>query len=351
MKNKKNTLSPKKVTKPKKAPKLKNLTKAKAKSTSELNKEPIYDGVKITHPNRIIQVTKTLSKLEIVEYYNFIAPLMLPHIINRPSVLVRCTEDGKKIKNSNVGCFYQKHYTPGFPKSIYPFPIRETGSHSHKETGSNKKSKNELNEDSPYLYIKNKKGLISLIQFSTLEIHSWGAPCKNIEKPDRIIFDLDPSPQTPWKTVISTAYFIRDRLEKLQLRSFVKTTGGKGLHIVIPLKSQKSWSEIKGFAKQFAQSMVEENPTLFTTNPLKAKRKNKIFIDYLRNSRGALFVAAYSTRAKTGAPISTPLEWDELKNLKSADQYTVANIRKRILQLKTDPWKGFFECRQSLTIL
>jgi len=299
------------------------------KSKLKNEQDAVIAGVKITHPMRIFATTKNISKIAIAEYYNTISDLILPHLINRPVVLFRCT-DGQK-----NDCFYQKHYNPSFPKSIHRIDIQEE----------------ESNKKSPYMTIKNKTGLLNLIQFSTLEIHTWGSTQKDIDKPDRVIFDLDPGPGVPWKKVIATALLIRQRLLDLKLASFVKTTGGKGLHIVIPIRRTRNWEQVKSFSKSFAQQLVEEHPNLYTTNPLKAKRQAKIFIDYLRNGRGALAVAPYSTRAKPGAPISMPLFWEELESLKSPAQYTVSNINHRLSKLSNDPWKGFFRCRQTLPIL
>jgi len=283
----------------------------------------IIEGVHITHPDRIIKSTGILKK-QLVAYYHSVSDLILPYLINRPLVLYRCPEESD--------CFFQKHHTKAFDKSVYSIDIREEG----KE------------KKAPYLMIKNKRGLIALIQFGTVEFHAWGSNVKSIEKPDQITFDLDPDISVPWKQVVDTAFLLKDIFEQLNLKSFVKTSGGKGLHVVIPVKPTQRFDEVKSFAHAIALFLQNAYPNQYTDNPLKAKRKGKIFIDYLRNGRGATTVAAYSARAKKDAPISTPLSWDELPRIKSASQFTIANIKKRLGRLATDPWEDFFHCSQRI---
>jgi bifunctional non-homologous end joining protein LigD len=191
-------------------------------------------------------------------------------------------------------------------------------------------------------------GLVSLVQMGVLEIHPWGSRAERLEKPDQIVFDLDPGPGIVWKQVIEAARAIRKRISSVKLESFVRTSGGKGLHVVIPLKPGSTWEKVKQFAKTMALDMQQEDPTLYIATASKAKRNKKIFIDYLRNSRGATSVACYSTRARAGAPIAMPLRWEELGKLKSPDQYTVENSMRRLSTLKTDPWDGFFQLKQTL---
>jgi bifunctional non-homologous end joining protein LigD len=181
-----------------------------------------------------------------------------------------------------------------------------------------------------------------------LEIHPWGSRVENLEKPDRVIFDLDPGDGVAWRDVIAGALEIHKTLQGMGLKSFVKTSGGKGLHVVLPIAPKSGWDEVKSFAKSIADGMATGDPDRYVAKMTKSIRRNRIFIDYLRNSRGATSVAAYSTRAKPDAPVSTPLAWDELSETIGPRHFTIANLRQRLDYLKSDPWDGFFELRQSL---
>ena len=199
-----------------------------------------------------------------------------------------------------------------------------------------------------YIAISSVRGLISLVQMGTLEFHPWGSRTDRLEQPDRLIFDLDPGPAVRWESVCQAALAMRARLEDLGLGAFAKTTGGKGLHVVVPLVRKQSWGPVKEFCREFAQTFVREAPERYTSNMSKAKRRGKIFIDYLRNSRGATAVAAYSTRAWSGAPVSTPIDWNELPTAHS-DQFTLRNLKRRLAGLRHDPWKEYNDARRSIT--
>jgi bifunctional non-homologous end joining protein LigD len=191
--------------------------------------------------------------------------------------------------------------------------------------------------------------LISLVQMDVLELHTWGARKDHLDKPDRMIFDLDPAPGVLWMQVIEAAQLIRALLDEAGLTSFVKTTGGKGLHVVIPLKPEKPWDDIKALSRAIAEHMEQTLPDRFTSKMAKAKRTGKIFIDYLRNAPEATAVAAYSTRARPGAPVSTPVAWDELTEQLHSDTFTAVNIPARLDQLKQDPWQQYFLLNQRVT--
>jgi bifunctional non-homologous end joining protein LigD len=191
--------------------------------------------------------------------------------------------------------------------------------------------------------------LISLVQMGVLELHTWGARKGHLDKPDRMIFDLDPAPGVLWMQVIEAAQLIRALLDEAGLTSFVKTTGGKGLHVVIPLKPEKSWDDIKALSRAIAEHMEQTLPDRFTSKMAKSKRTGKIFIDYLRNAPEATAVAAYSTRARPGAPVSTPVAWDELTEQLHSDTFTAVNIPARLDQLKQDPWQQYFLLNQRVT--
>lgn len=282
-------------------------------------------GIRLTHPDRVLYPDQGLTKAELAEFYADIADWILPHVVNRPLTIVRCPG------GSQGQCFYQKNVGEGLPEAIHGVFIEG------KEA------------DRTYIAIKDLKGLISLVQIGVLEIHPWGSRTDNLEKPDRMVFDLDPGEGVSYADVVGAAFKIRDILDGLGLRSFVKTSGGKGLHVVVPLQRRSGWDEMKSFSKAIADKMVELEPAKYIATMSKAKRKGKIFIDYLRNNRDATAVAAYSTRARKGAPVSTPITWDELSPELTPNKYNVFNLRQRLSCLKEDPWKDFFTTRQSIT--
>jgi bifunctional non-homologous end joining protein LigD len=274
-----------------------------------------------TNLDKILYPEQSITKLDLAEYYNEVYKWILPYIVKRPLTIVRCPQGREK-------CFYQKHINEITAENIYSINI------------------NGKSTDQPYLYIKDEAGLMALVQFDVLEIHPWGCHIDRIEKPDLITFDLDPSPEVEWKQVIETAYFVKENLDKINLTSFVKTTGGKGLHVVLPIKRQYGWNEVEIFAHTFVDYLVSLKPNLYVANISKAKRKGKIFLDYLRNQAGATTVAPYSTRAKENAPISTPLDWNELSVKIKSDTFTIKNLPKRLKYLKKDPWEEIFNIQQ-----
>ncbi len=281
----------------------------------------------LSHPDKVLYPKTNRTKLDIATYYDNIAEWILPYIINRPLTVLRCP------KGVGDKCFYQRHSNPSNKAAD-----KKGGAHVIEQTGIEK-----------YLYIKNKKGLLNLVQMDVLEMHPWGARVDKIERPDWVIFDLDPGEEVAWKNVIKAAFRVKEELEKLDLTSFVKTTGGKGLHIVIPLQRRYSWEDVFHFSKVFAQFFVAKYPTEYIDVMTKSKRKNKIFIDYLRNHRGATAIAPYSTRANAmEATIATPLSWAELTPKIKSDYYTLENLPKRLNSLKKDPWEDFFEIKQKL---
>ncbi len=281
-------------------------------------------GVRLTHPDKVLYPDGGITKLDIANYYRTVADWILPHIVDRPLVLVRCPEGQQK------ECFYQKHPGLGTPATLRQFPIRE-------------KTKTE-----PYVIVDDVSGLISLAQVGALEVHAWGSHAAHLEKPDRLIFDLDPDPGVVWPTVVQGARQVRQFLLDLGLKSFVKTTGGKGLHLVVPIDRRQNWDEVKDFCKSVADLIVAADPAHYTANMSKAARTGRIYIDYLRNGRGATAVVPYSTRARPNAPVSTPLTWEELSARIRSDQFTVRNLPKRLASLKQDPWKGIDDVKQSL---
>jgi bifunctional non-homologous end joining protein LigD len=199
-----------------------------------------------------------------------------------------------------------------------------------------------------YLVVDDLPALVGLVQLGILEIHTWNSRTEALEQPDRLVFDLDPAEDVPWAAVIVAARVVRDRLQALGLESFVKTTGGKGLHVVAPLVPGPDWAACARFARVFAERLEREAPDAFVATMSKARRRGRIFVDHLRNVRGSTSVAAYSTRAREHAPVSTPLTWDELDPHIGSEHYTVANIARRVRSLRTDPWARYWRLRQHL---
>jgi bifunctional non-homologous end joining protein LigD len=290
----------------------------------DASKQQIY-GVRLTHGDKVLYPEQDITKLELAEYYQSVAEWMLPHIIDRPLVLVRCPDGRAK------ECFYQKHPALGTPETLRQIPIRE-----EKKTGN-------------YVVVDDVKSLISLAQIAALEIHAWGSLADKLERPDRLIFDLDPDVAVSWKKVIQSAQQVREFLGDLGLESFLKTSGGKGLHLVVPIDRRHDWNEVKSFCKDVAEAIVAADPAHYTANMSKAARPGKIFIDYLRNGRGATAVVPYSPRARAGAPVATPLAWNELNESIRSDHFTIRTIGTRIASLKRDPWENMQSIRQSLT--
>jgi bifunctional non-homologous end joining protein LigD len=282
------------------------------------------EGVRLTSPEKLLYPGPEITKLELANYFRSVAEWILPHIKNRPLVLVRCP-DGQA-----NGCFYQKHPGAGTPDALRQVFIRE-------------KSKTE-----PYVIVDNVAGLVSLAQIGALEIHAWGSLADKLDRPDRVIFDLDPAPHVAWKNVVASARQLRQFLLELGLESFVKTTGGKGLHLVVPIDRRHEWEEVKAFCKDVADLIVTADPDHYIANMSKAARQGKIFIDYLRNDRGATAVVPFSPRARPEAPVSTPVAWAELSARIPSDHYTIRNLTKRLARLARDPWEGFESVRQGL---
>lgn len=279
--------------------------------------------LKISHPEKILYPKQKFTKQDVYDYYETVASLILPYIKNRPLTLVRCPGGIEK------NCFYQKHITDN-TTALREIAIKD----------SEGKSK--------YFYLDNLEGLLQLVQMDTLEIHPW--PCKitDVEKPDVMIFDLDPDIGLEWKSIIKAALDIKSELENLNLQSFIKTTGGKGLHIVVPIVPNVSWDDFKTYAHTFVKYLVQKNPNQYIDVMTKAKRQGKIFIDYLRNQRGATAAAPYSTRKRDGAPIATPIAWSELTTKLKPDAFNIKNINIRLKKMKSDPWEDFYKIKQSL---
>jgi bifunctional non-homologous end joining protein LigD len=281
---------------------------------------------KLTHPERILYPEMGVTKLGLAQYYAQVAEWILPHLVDRPLSLLRCPAGQSAGK-----CFFQKHIGAGTSAALGRVLIQE--------------------KDGPeaYVYVRDLDGLLALVQMSVLEIHPWGAKRDNVDRPDRLTIDLDPGPEVEWPRVVAAARAVRDRLAEYDLASFVKTTGGKGLHVVVPIAPRRyDWDQAKQFCKHLAEQLAHDEPEAYTASMAKARRQGRIFVDYLRNDRGATAVAAYSTRARPGATVSVPLRWDELgANLRS-DHFHVGNLPARLAALKRDPWDGIDTIRQGI---
>jgi bifunctional non-homologous end joining protein LigD len=276
---------------------------------------------RLTHPERILWPEPGITKQGLAEFYADIADWILPHVTGRPLSLLRCPS------GTGAKCFFAKHPWQGLDDSV---------------------GRIDVGEKEPMMVIDDLSGLLNMVQAGVVEIHPWGSRVAHLEEPDRLIFDLDPGEGVPWSATIAAAKEVRDRLTDLGLASFLKTSGGKGLHVVVPLAPRAGWEEAKAFTERVANEMAKEHPDKYIATLSKRARSGRIFIDYLRNGRGSTAVAAYSTRSHPQATVSTPIDWDEVSEGLKADHFTVDNIGHRLKFLKRDPWDGFFKLRQSV---
>jgi bifunctional non-homologous end joining protein LigD len=282
-------------------------------------------GIKVSNPDRVLFPGQGVTKAELVAYYQAVAERMLAHGARRPLTLVRCPQGRSR------QCFYQKHTTGTFPEAMKPVAIRESSG-----------------ADEDYSYFDDLAGIIAGVQMGVLEFHIWGSRIDDVEKPDRLVFDLDPDEGLDFGDVRRAAFDLRDRLDKLGLTTFPMLTGGKGVHVIAPLQPRLTWPEIKAFARGFATSLAGEEPERFTANMSKAKRKGRIFLDYLRNDRGSTAICPYSTRRKEGAPVAAPVSWEELGQVAGAAPFDLRSTPARVRD-EPDPWAGYGKVRQSVT--
>jgi bifunctional non-homologous end joining protein LigD len=316
-----------KPARPKAAPKAATKTGAKPAASSRAGHLARHakswdDGdVRLTHPDRVYWVDVGITKQDLADYYREIWDWMAPHVVGRPLSLVRCPEGTKG------QCFFQKHASAGL-----------TERNLRTVTDSNGRQ---------IIAVESLEGLLSLVQAGVLEVHVRGSMIDRLDRCDRIVFDLDPGEGTGWPDVLAAAQDVRKRLAAIDLESFVKLSGGKGLHVILPIEPA-DWDTTRTFVQAFAQGMAADDPDRYVATMAKAARKGKIFVDYLRNSLEQTSVAAYSTRAREGAPVSAPVSWRELGRTTGGNQYTVLNLMKRLRGLKQDPWKDIGRVRQKL---
>jgi bifunctional non-homologous end joining protein LigD len=284
----------------------------------------VVAGIRISNPERVLFDELGLTKVALARYYEGVADWILPELKGRPLSMVRCPQ------GPGEGCFYQKNIDQRFSAEVERVPV-------------------ELGGGGVYAAANSAAAMAALVQMGVIEFHVWGSTTRDLARPDRMVFDLDPDEGLAWRDVMAAAHHTRERLEDLGLEPFLKTSGGKGLHVVVPLARRHDWDEVKSFSRALAISMATEHPRRFTTSIAKKDRSGRIFIDYLRNGEGATTVAAYSVRARKGAPVSTPLHWDELSGRMRPGNFHAGNTARRLSGLRTDPWKSFRRSAQTLT--
>jgi bifunctional non-homologous end joining protein LigD len=280
---------------------------------SAANSALTLNGIEVTHPDRVISKTGNVTKGELAEYYSAVAPFLLPEISRRPLSLLRCPA------GIDSQCFYQRNPGKGLGPDVHPFEFKHKG------------------KTYEYLYIDGEKGLMELVQMGTIEIHPWGARIDSIDHPDKLIFDLDPGPKVPFEALKLAVQDLRERLKEQGLESTLKCSGGKGLHVIVPLSGEATWSEAKAFAASMARNMVKSAPEAYVATMTKAKRPGKIFIDYFRNDYTATAIADYAVRARPGAPVAVPVDWKELKTLSASNQFTMSDVLSRLKRKKPSP--------------
>jgi bifunctional non-homologous end joining protein LigD len=282
----------------------------------------IVQGIRISHPERIIYPSLKFSKLDLVRYYQRVGEVMLPHVVDRPLTLVHCPD------GLNAPCNYMRHRKVWGPDVLRRVKIRE---------------KTKVGE---YLAIDDVSGIIALAQMGVVEIHTWNSTTNDVERPNRIVWDFDPGPKAAWADVVKSAKTIRDMLDTLGLRSWLKTTGGRGLHVVVPIVPERQWDECLDFARAVASALAATNPSLYTISFAKQGRESKILIDYLRNNRTNTSVAAFSARARDSATVSMPIDWNQLSARLRPERFTVETVGRKSVP---NPWKDYWKAKQKIS--
>jgi bifunctional non-homologous end joining protein LigD len=274
--------------------------------------------VKISNRDRVIFPEAKVTKGDLADYYQAIGPLILPWLAHRPVSLVRCPQGrGKQ-------CFFQKHDSGSFGDAVHHVPVREKDG-----------------KVVDYLYVDDAAGILTCVQMGTIEFHVWGSLADDIEKPERLIFDLDPDVGLDFGDVKKAARDIRTMLSDIGLVSFAMLSGGKGIHVIVPLTPGAEWPEVKDFTHRFAEALAQAEPERFVANMAKAKRVGKIFVDYLRNQRGATAVVPYGARARENAPVAAPIAWDELDDFDKAGAFTIRDVKKLQERAASKALKGW----------
>jgi bifunctional non-homologous end joining protein LigD len=300
---------------------------------ADVRARPVVAGVAISHPDRLLFASAGATKLDLARYYETVGRWMVPHVADRPLTLVRCPT-GVRARPAGVhkgpACVYMRHSKAWGPSALRRVRIRE---------------KTKIGE---YLVADSSAAVIGLAQMDVLEIHTWNSRAADVDRPDRIVVDIDPGERVGWAAVIGAARLVRALLDELELASFVKTTGGRGLHVVVPLVPEADWTTCLAFARGLAEALERSQPDTFTTRFAKAGRADKMLIDYLRNNRTNTSIAAYSTRAKPDAPVSVPLAWPELSPSRTPERWTIATVPARLARLRVDPWQEYWTIQQTL---
>jgi bifunctional non-homologous end joining protein LigD len=284
--------------------------------------DTVVRGIRISSPNRIVYPELALTKLGLVRYYDAVAAAMFPHVKERPLTLVHCP-DGLQ-----APCNYMRHRRAWGPSVLKRVSIKE---------------KTKVGE---YLAVVNPEGIVALAQMGIVEVHTWNSTIGDVERPNRIVWDLDPGPRVAFADVIAGAIAVREMLATLGLETWVKTTGGRGIHVVAPLKPERLWDDCLAFAKAVAEALARSGPSLYTTAFAKAGREKKILIDYLRNNRTNTSVAAFSARARPAAPVSMPVSWRHLTPKLKPESFTVLTVP---IKRRTDPWRDYWSCSQKIS--
>lgn len=298
---------------------------APKKRLSRAARELGVSDVSITHPEKILFAKEKITKGEVAEYYEAAAKWILPHIEDRPLSLVRCPQ------GSTHACFFSKHFAEKLPAHL--IPIKDD------------------KDKPPFFAVDSVDGLLTLVQNNTLEIHPWNCHRDRIEAPDQIVMDFDPDPSVDFEQVKEGVWELKKMLDQLKLKTFLKTTGGKGLHIQFPIEPVYTWDQVKEFCRTLSLEMTSRSPDLYVATLSKKARKGKIFLDYLRNGRGATAVAPYSVRAHAKSSVAMPIAWDDLESLRASDIYTIPKALEHLKKRKSDPWKGYFAVKQKISIL
>ncbi|MDG2524002.1 non-homologous end-joining DNA ligase [Stenotrophomonas sp. HITSZ_GD] len=280
--------------------------------------------VAITHPERVVYPASGLTKADVADYYRAVSRWLLPEVVRRPLSLLRCPD------GVGAECFFQKHLGRGLGAHVHEVPLKQ-------KSGV---------ED--YLYIEDLAGLLELVQMNSLELHPWGATVDDPEHPDQLVFDLDPGEGVGWREVKLGARHIRAELRHFGLESFVRLSGGKGLHVVAPLRPRAGWDAAREFADLLAHRLAERHPDRYVATMSKAKREGVIFIDWLRNARGATSVCSWSLRAREHAAVAMPLRWEELSRIASPQAFPLPKARQRAARLKVHPWGDWRKLKQAL---
>jgi bifunctional non-homologous end joining protein LigD len=291
-----------------------------------LRRAPSGAPIRLTSPDKVLWPDAGITKRHLAEYYIEAQDRLMTHLKGRPLTVYRCPDGVGKF------CFWEKHLDDPLPRGLRAISLDDAK--TEKKRGA-------------YFYAASIEGVLALAQLGALELHVWGSRASRVEHPDLMIFDVDPDAGLPWTRVIEGCAAVRARLEEIGLRSWLKTTGGKGLHVCVPLGRRQTWNEVKEFSRALAEDLARREPSKYTSNPLKVQRRGRIFIDYLRNGRGATAVAAWSTRARPGAPVSVPLAWEEMDASLDPAAFTLKTAGARLG--RADPWTGFAACRQTIT--